>query len=144
MKFSKVIILNILTEKYHTVNRLCRDGKVFSHLQNHKETNKNRNCFSRLGIPVLDIIAEKIRRAEDGEMLQSPEREKWAIFLIPTPPKGKWKKKPVYFSFPLNPFPQAPLLTSTLSNMEVKNRERKKGKGTEMMIKKGKTGTEKG
>lgn len=44
--------------------------------------------------PCLDIIAERISRAEGGEMLRFPKRR-----------KGRRKKKNLYFPFPLNSFP---------------------------------------
>lgn len=66
----------------------------------------------------------------------NPQKEKNGRYSSsPHLQRGSGKKNPVSFSFPLNPFPEAPLLTSTLSNMEVKNREKRE---KELMIKKGK------
>lgn len=90
----------------------------------HKNVNnpiKNRSGFSRLRVPVVDIIAERIRRVEGGEMLQFPRSR-----------KGRKKKKKSVLFFPSQFLPMSPLISCLfLETLKLKQGEKKREKGTE-------------
>lgn len=106
---------------------------------------KIETVFQRLTIPALDIIAERIRRAEEMDRCSYPQDERDEQYPPSTQPPKRKRKICIFISLSTS-FLKPSSLLSTPRNIEIKNREKKRERGTEqhMIKRKPETGKEQG